>query len=87
MQEVLELNHEVLVLRERLECIHPVLDRKERLLVRIYLSKQLLLEHVRQVEASQSIVLVHKCDELHQVNLVRLPGGIVERVLKIVVDF
>lgn len=87
LQEVLQLNHEVLVLSESLESIDPVLDREESFLVWVDLSEELLLEHISQVKTSQSIMLVDKGDELDMIYLVCLSRCIVERLFQTIVNF
>lgn len=86
LQEVLQLDHEMLVLRERLEGVHPILYRKEGLLVGINLGKELLFEHIRQVESSQGVVLVHEGDKFDEVDLVRLARCVVEGLFNTVID-
>ena len=54
--------------------------------MRIDLGEKLLFEHIGQVEASQSVVLVDESVELDEVDLVSLAGGIVEGLLEAVVD-
>lgn len=76
----------MLVLGESLESINPVFYWKESLFVRVNFGKELLLEHICQVETPQGIVLVNKYNEFLQVNLIRLSSCIIERFLQAIVN-
>ena len=53
--------------------------------MRVDLSEQLLFQHICKIETSQSIVLIYECVEFYEVDLVCLPGGIVEGLFEAIV--
>ena len=82
LEEILELNHMMIVIIECLERIFPVLERDIGLLVWIELGEELLVQGDSQVEASENVRFGDEFDETVESHSLGISGGRVEAVLK-----